>query len=162
MRRRTATVVLGALVAAVAVVVLVVVTRQLAGEPRDAVGTRLPWAEIPQGVSAHTVDGTRVFIVRKGDAVTVFVAAATHLPGEPLWWCPGSEVFAGPMHGETYDAGGHILAGPATRELDRMAAVATADGVLLDPDAIAPGRPRSADQGEAFSFPGPFCPGHVE
>ena len=70
---------------------------------------------LPQGVSAHSLRGNPLFVVRTGDEVTVFSGRSTHL-GQRLMWCPQDRIFVEPMAGSFYDERGRVVPGsPAFR-----------------------------------------------
>jgi nitrite reductase/ring-hydroxylating ferredoxin subunit len=102
---------------------------------------------LPEGVTAHEVQGVPVFIVRQNRQVEAFLDSAQHLANEQLWWCPIEEVFVSPFHGELFDAQGHALAGPASRDLDRVSVRVTAgDTVVVGPFTVQKGAPRDAEE----------------
>ena len=123
---------------------------------------------------AVTVQGTRLFLSERDGRFIAFVDDAHHMGQERLWWCPVERVFAAPTHGEMFDADGSYLAGPATRDLDRVAVSEYGDGSLLVAGWVEEGRsrplggehldglePRLRDLAEAgWGGPG-FCAGHV-
>src|SRR5437879_6290597 len=92
-------------------------TAGCSSRPRHSVSLR----EVPEGVSAHKLDGKPVFVVRRGASVVAFLADVRHLPGERgLWWCPKEQQFVSPTHGELFDRDGHVLGGPARGDLNRL------------------------------------------
>jgi len=98
---------------------------------------------LPEGVTAHTVQGVPLFLVRHGREVKGYLDDAQHLANEQLWWCPAEEVFVSPFHGELFDAEGRLLAGPARQDLDRIAVEVTAPGlVVVDPFTVQQGTVR--------------------
>lgn len=100
---------------------------------------------LPEGVTAHTVEGVPLFLVRHGRDVKGLLDDAQHLPNEQLWWCPAEEVFVSPFHGELFDAEGRLLVGPGVRDLDRVAVRVTATGfVVVDPFTVQQGTTRKA------------------
>jgi nitrite reductase/ring-hydroxylating ferredoxin subunit len=127
-------------VAAMAVVAAAVVLRVTRG-PEN----RLALDSLPEGVTAHKIQGVPVFIVRHGRDVHGYLDDAQHLPNEQLWWCPAEEVFVSPLHGELFDAQGRALAGPAFQDLDRVSVQVTAGGVVVvDPFTVQQGTARRA------------------
>ncbi len=98
-----------------------------------------PLDGVAAGVSPGTIEDRRVFFVRDGDDVEVFLAAAQHLPNEGLWWCPAEQVFASPFHGEVFDPDGRARLGPAHRDLDRFVTEVRDDVVSVDAGRVIPG-----------------------
>src|ERR1051325_11166954 len=62
-------------------------------------------ASVPQGGSAHEVNGRQVVLVRDGDSVWGYLS---HLPGRQgmVSWCPDDEVFLVPSYGTVFDRHG--------------------------------------------------------
>jgi nitrite reductase/ring-hydroxylating ferredoxin subunit len=91
-----------------------------------------------------------VFLVKHGRSVEGFLDRAQHLANEQLWWCPDEEVFVSPFHGELFDAQGRALAGPASRDLDRVSVEVAVDGVVVvDPFTVERGAARNTqDEGQ--------------
>jgi Rieske Fe-S protein len=112
----------------------------------------LSLARIPEGVSARVVDGVPLFIVRRGDHVTAFLARTNHLSGEQLWWCPAEGVFASPAHSEIYTEDGVAIGGPAPRGLDRAAVTVRGATVHVNPHLVSPG-PWRWEQGAQAQTP---------
>jgi hypothetical protein len=59
---------------------------------------------LPEGVSAHQINGVGAFLAREGRTVGGFLDSAHHLPKERLWWCQREGVFVsssrlGPLYG---------------------------------------------------------------
>ena len=109
-----------------------------------------PLDEIEQGTTPGVIEDRRVFFVRTGDEVDVFIAAAQHLPDEGLWWCPDEQVFASPLHGELFDASGRARRGPAARDLDRFATVVRDGHLHVDAGEVIPGAPiQASENGDA-------------
>jgi hypothetical protein len=106
---------------------------------------RLALNSLPVGVTAHTVQGVPLFLVRHGRDVKGFLDDAQHLANEQLWWCSAEEVFVSPFHGELFDAGGRLLAGPARQDLGQVAVEVTASGIVtVDPFTVQQGTTRKA------------------
>ena len=81
------------------------------------------------------------FVVTAGPEPVVFLALTPHLAGEPLRWDERRRVFYSPFHGEQFDSSGHLLSGPARRDLWRCP-VAVRNGELW---IAVPGGTRSED-----------------
>jgi hypothetical protein len=113
---------------ALAAVVLIGATTACSDD--DAGRTRIALKDVPQGVSAHKLDGRSVFLARDGSDVVAFLADPRHLPGETLYWCPRERQFASPMHGETFDAAGRPVGGLAFRDLNRLEVAVQGDSVV--------------------------------
>jgi hypothetical protein len=97
--------------------------------------TAVPLASIPQGVSAHVVDGFAAVAVRTGESVTMLVGGTAR--GEVLAYCAPSPRFPDgvliePRGGSAFDLAGKKLGGPAPRGLDRFPAQIDGDRVLVD------------------------------
>jgi Rieske Fe-S protein len=124
---------------------------------------------IPSGVSARRVGNVHVFLARDGEQVLAFVNSAQHMPGEKIWWCPKEQVFAAPTHGETFDAQGRHIGGPASRDLDRLAVTLGPNGkVSIDSSKVLAGlataAPYSRPEGVpdlAAEWPPGFCSSHI-
>jgi nitrite reductase/ring-hydroxylating ferredoxin subunit len=159
-RRRALLIVAAVGLAAVAVAVVVSV---MAGDDRLSLRT------VPSGVSARRVGRVDVFLVRDGRQVIAFVNSSQHMPGEKIWWCRKEEVFAAPTHGETFDAQGRRIGGPASRDLDRLAVSVGPDGKMsIDPSKVVAGavtpaaypRPQKIPD-LAAEWPAGFCSSHL-
>jgi hypothetical protein len=88
--------------------------------------------DIPQGVTVQRLGEDSVFVRRDEREVVVFAADARHLPGEALWWCPAQRVFTSPQHGESFDADGKLIFGPAQGGMLRFDVQVTGDRVTVD------------------------------
>lgn len=106
-------------------------------------GEGLALDALPEGVSAHEVQGVAVFFVRHGRQVEGYLDSAQHLPSEQLWWCPAEGVFVSPSHGELFDAQGRLVAGPASGDLDRIEVkVTSANVAVIEPFTVVQGTAR--------------------
>lgn len=102
----------------------------------------LPLEELDEdGVKPMVIRGQPVFVARRGEDVTVFLADPQHLDGEALWWCPQAKVFVSPAHGELFDADGRLWDGPATRGLDRYKVEIVDDLVMVLYRQVITGEP---------------------
>lgn len=64
------------------------------------------------------VDGQPVFVITDLDgAVSVVAAVSTHLPGDPMGWCPESRTIEDVPHGGRFDVKGRYVSGPGTSDL---------------------------------------------
>lgn len=108
--------------------------RAFCADPVIAGGDRaiVPLDAIPSGVSGRRLGPEGVIFVRDGSHVTVFVNDAQHLAGEPVVWCPASQVFYAPTHGERFAVDGTYLSGPARRGLDRLPTTSSRGVVTID------------------------------
>lgn len=82
-----------------------------------------------------------MFVARRGDHVTVFLADPQHLGDEELWWCSQEQVYVSPAHGELFDADGRLWDGPATRGLDRYKVEVVDDLVMVLNRQVIKGEP---------------------
>jgi len=82
-----------------------------------------------RGDTVSFVSCVPAFVVRTAPEPVVFLARTPHLAGEPLRWDAQRRVFFSPLHGERFDVSGHLLSGPALRDLWRCP-VAVRDGEL--------------------------------
>lgn len=128
--------------------------------------------DVADGVTPVVVNEQVVWIRRAGDQVSAFANDAQHLAGEGLIWCPSEQMFAGPNHGELFDAEGQPVAGPASAHLDRYGAAVTGDTVTVSLSGRIPGAPnyfqgsipedlRDTVGATWDSGPGSFCNGAV-
>ena len=118
-----------AMVAAAAVVGL----RVAADEPEG-----IPLILVPQGVSFHLIDDTRVFLDRQGSILTAFYGHSTlGNPGEPIVYCPNERAFVAPLDQSLWNERGEWVGGDAPRDLDTFKAGFGQDLVVrIDTDAV--------------------------
>jgi hypothetical protein len=101
---------------------------------------RVPLSAVPDGVSARTLGGTPVFLVRQGESVTTFLTDPHGTPGlHILWWCPNEQVFIEPAHAEAFDMHGRIVGGPPSRGLDRLKTTVKDRTVVIRADIVMRG-----------------------
>lgn len=100
--------------------------------------------DVADGVTPVVANGEVIWIRRAGDRVSAFANDAQHLAGEGLMWCPSEHMFAGPDHGELFDAEGQPVAGPASAHLDRYGAAITGDTVTVNLSGLIPGAPNDS------------------
>jgi len=100
-----------------------------------------------------------VFVVASGDSFVALSAAAPHMEGERVLYCPSTGWFEG-QHGEKFDSLGYYQLGPARSGLTRVALRVTDDHVQVNPATTLDTPPR----GEGKSDPpdGPSCDGDGE
>jgi hypothetical protein len=123
--------------------------------------------DLPQGVTAHRIDGDHVFIMRDGSEVMVFLPDARHLPDDTLWWCPSEQVFFEVEHGSMFDRRGRKIGGPAEGGLNQYAVRVDEGKIVIDRDAVIVGgltprgeAPEASDADFSRpinSGPGSFC-----
>jgi plastocyanin len=129
---------------------------------------RLPLRSVPEGVTARTLRGTPVFLVRNKSHVTTFLTRTDQSPGQrALAWCPSAHVFATPTLTAVFDSQGHAIQGPdrpkpglERRGLSRLATTVDSQTVNIDiarviPDRQPPHISNSPLQGV------PPCPGAI-
>jgi Rieske Fe-S protein len=114
---------------------------------RVAAGGHVQTADVPEGVTLTSIEDRATFLVRTGDRLVAFAARTTHLPGEPLWWCPAEQLFSSPFHGEVWDRDGRVTGGPPPRGLDRYVVRTTSTGWIIDTSQVLPGPPPPAETG---------------
>jgi hypothetical protein len=124
---------------------------------------RVRLSAVPEGVSARTLGGTPVFLVRQGESVTTFL---TDPHGTRrlriLWWCPTERIFIEPAHAEAFDIEGRIVDGPALRGLDRLKTTMRDRMVVIRKDIVIRGGtarydPLGRNDGN-YDYPGIYKP----
>lgn len=134
--------------AVVAVAAIVTTDRSSSGHraaARNASVVRLALASVPAGVSTLRLQGTPVFLVRRGHEVAVLLTDVQHMAGErELWWCAQDHRFVGPLHAEIFDVAGQKLGGPSRAGLSRFRATVERDIVTIDVRKVLPGPPIGA------------------
>jgi hypothetical protein len=118
------------LVVAVAAVVAVVVRND---------DDTLRLSRLPQGVTAHVVDGNDVFVSRHGNEVRVLLPAPGRLPDDLLWWCPNEQVFIEVRRATFFDRNGRWIVGPAAGALDQHPVELDGDRLVIDTDTVIRG-----------------------
>jgi len=78
--------------------------------------TNLPLVQIPQGVSARTFDGKRVFVVRDGEVLHAYLVRSGRF-GEPVRWCPREQLFWSPARSDLFDRAGRRVFGPVRLDM---------------------------------------------
>jgi len=96
----------------------------------------LPLIVVPQGVSAWTFDGERVFLLRDGAVLLSGFLASGPGSGTTLRWCPLSEVFLDVERPSMWDAEGRFVTGEAERDLTAVP-VSFDDRLILRVDVAA-------------------------
>ena len=120
--------------------------------------TEGPWRQV---VSTEVLEARnvvylpelRVFLVH-GDPPVALRAVSPHL-GEPIAFCPSSELFQEMAHGSKWDPAGYYLDGPAPRGMDRMQTRVDGGFVEINVTSLTEGPPRGA--GPPAHPTGPFC-----
>lgn len=94
---------------------------------------------LPQGISAWTIGGERVFVVREGSVlISAFLAEAPD-SGAPLRWCPVSDVFLDVESPALWNDEGRFVSGDASRDLTSVPVELDEDFILhVDPAAAEP------------------------
>lgn len=95
----------------------------------------------------------KVFLVH-GDPPRALRAISPHR-GEPIAFCPSSQMFIEMAHGSHWDRSGYYMDGPAPRGMDRAPARVDNGFVEIDISIITQGSPRGA--GPPAHPTGPFC-----
>jgi nitrite reductase/ring-hydroxylating ferredoxin subunit len=102
------------------------------------------------------IPAARAYVVTDGDRFEALSARDPHLH-EVVLFCPSSQWFEEPLHGDKFDRLGFYRVGPAPRGLDRLA-FRIANGVAsVNPQVSSPGPPRGS--GDRDPQTGPFCSG---
>ena len=145
-----------------AAVLTVLVSASPSSAPSARSIARVQLAAVPEGVSARTLGGTAVFLVRQGDAVTTFLTDPHGTPGlHILWWCPNEQVFIEPAHAEAFDILGRIVGGPPSRGLDRLTTTVKERTVVVRTDSVIRGGTARYDplgrDGGRFDYPGIYA-----
>jgi hypothetical protein len=104
-----------------------------------------PLAQLHEGVSAATLQVSPAFVYRHGSAIVVLRPFAPDSP-TPVAWCPAQRFFEDPETGSKWGADGSYLAGPATRDLDRLRSKVVGDVLQVAPGAVAEGSARQAER----------------
>lgn len=109
--------------------------------PSDA---GVPLASLPQGGTAHDVNGRQVELVRHGDTVRGFLRLSPRGYGM-VTWCPDDQVLLVPSYGETFDGQGRLMRDYSPRDLDTVQVTVRGDHVFVAPDRVTRGRSRIVD-----------------
>ncbi len=103
--------------------------------------TEIPLASLPQGGSAHEVNGRQVMLVRDGDTVRGFLRMSPRGHGM-VSWCREEEVLLVPSYGETFDHQGRLMQDFSPRDLDAVEVTVRRGQVAVSPDKVTKGRSR--------------------
>lgn len=144
-------------VALLLVSVVVVGTVRLAFPPGPPA---LPLIQFAQGITYWPYGGEPAFILREGAVLTGFLARSTAPGRERLQFCPAERAFVAPEDTSLWDARGRYVAGPAPRDLDRVAVRVDpiTDYVTVDASTVTRAAGRSEDgsvsgeAGEAYQL----------
>jgi hypothetical protein len=98
-------------------------------------------SRLPEGVTAHVVDGNDVFVARDGNEVRVLLPDPGRLPDDLLWWCPNEQVFIEVNRGTFFDRDGLWIAGPAEGALNQHPVELDGDRLVVDTDKVVRGTP---------------------
>lgn len=96
-------------------------------------------SRLPQGVTAHVVNGKDVFVSRHGDEVRVLLPDPVRLPDDLLWWCPNEQIFIEVNHGATFDRDGLWIRGPAGGAMNQHPVELDGDRLVIDTDTVVRG-----------------------
>ena len=88
----------------------------------------LPLSQFGEGITP--LPAARLFVVRRGDTITVFDAHCTHM-GCLLHYDADANVFNCPCHHSRFAGDGRRLRGPAKRDLDTIAYTRTATSLVI-------------------------------
>lgn len=107
----------------------------------DPAEPTVPLSSLPQGGSAHEVNGRQVILVRDGDAVRGFLRMSPRGYGM-VSWCPNEDVLLVPSYGETFDREGRLMRDVSPRDLDSVQVAVRRGRVVVSPDRVTKGRSR--------------------
>ncbi|MEA2451306.1 MAG: hypothetical protein QOG04_16 [Actinomycetota bacterium] len=97
------------------------------------------------------------FLVYDQGEVLALSAHAQHVPGtENVVFCPSSQLFESPLHGEKFDIRGNYFGGPAAKGLDRFPVRVDGDAIYVDIEHPIPG-PERGEGGPPRDPAGNFC-----
>jgi hypothetical protein len=111
-----------------------------------------PVSDLPEGVSAATLQVTPAFLYRHGSNVLALRPFAPDSP-VPVAWCPAQRFFEDPSTGSKFRPNGDYLAGPADRGLDRISSTVVGGVLQIAPGRVEPGRKRGLAIVLATSLP---------
>ncbi len=86
-------------------------------------------ASLPIG-QARYVESQAIFICHDEGGFYAIDAACTHI-GTDIDFVNATSGFKCPLHGATYDFNGHVLTGPAMRDLPHYSVCSTESGILI-------------------------------
>jgi hypothetical protein len=115
-----------------------------------------PVSDLPQGVSAATLQVTPAFVYRHGSSIVVLRPFAPDST-VAVAWCPAQGFFEDPSTGSKFRPDGTYLAGPAERGMDRISATVVGGVLQIAPGATLQGRKRLA---EVLTTSLPACDWH--
>jgi len=99
--------------------------------PEDSLG-RFDVPEIGATDPGELTNGQPVFVSTDLDGVVAVVATvSTHLPGDPMAWCPKSRTIDDVPHGGRFDVQGRYVSGPASTDLGTYAVEISESGTTL-------------------------------
>jgi len=101
----------------------------------------IPLASLPQGGSAHEINGRQVMLVRDGDRVRGFLRMSPRGHGM-VSWCPDEDVLLVPSYGETFDRQGRLMRDFSPRDLDAVEVTVRRGQVAVSPEKVTKGRSR--------------------
>jgi hypothetical protein len=100
-------------------------------------------------------DGSPVFVVHDLDgSVEVIEAVSTHLPDDPMGWCPTARTIDDVAHGARWDPQGRYVAGPGRTDLGRYQIEISEDTATVE--VVAYIEPSSRSETSA-GVTGPSC-----
>jgi hypothetical protein len=160
----------GACALLVALPLVLVAMRSETGPTSSPPGVHvLDLGDIPQGVTLQRLGDDSVFVRRDEREILAFAVDARHLPGEELWWCPVQRVFTSPQHGESFDADGKLIFGPARGGMLRFDVQVTGDRITIDTRQAIDGSARDDGSFDRGAIDGPwvddsgvFCDGALK
>src|ERR671919_1893119 len=89
------------------------------------------------------LDEHDIYLVYNDGDPLALSSDAQHV-GDDVEFCPQSQMFESPAHGEKFDIRGYYYGGPAARGLARYPVRVEGDGVFIDADRAIQGPPRGA------------------
>lgn len=107
--------------------------------------SHFPLVQIAQGVSVHSFDGKRVFVIRDGEVLRAYLVDSGRM-GAPVRWCPREQLFWSPEHADLFDRAGRRVFGPVRFDMLEVPLTVTQD-LLVTADVGHP-EARAATKGE--------------
>ena len=146
------------LTATIALAITAAVTIVAVGFARGGVPKPGPLASVERVKKERVVfiEKHGVFLVSFRGELLALSDSAQHIgPLDVVEFCPTSELFESPAHGEKFDIRGYYFGGPARRGLDRYPLEVREGWIYVDLSHGIEGPPRGA--GPPRDPVGPFC-----